>query len=137
MTVFISYAREDLKAVATLRRDLETLGYAVWSDEQVTGGHDWWLEILDEIRGCSHFLFVMSPASLRSEACLAELEYAHLANRPILPVALSDLRGSPMPSLLVRTQRIDLRERTAESVIALARSLHAILPADSLHHDIP
>src|SRR5262245_26005785 len=86
MGVFISYAREDRDAVEVLRRDIEKSRHDTWMDEELDGGESWWATILEQIRGCQAFVFVVSPDSLTSRACRAELDYALALHRPLLPV---------------------------------------------------
>ncbi|HEY4607619.1 MAG TPA: toll/interleukin-1 receptor domain-containing protein, partial [Ilumatobacteraceae bacterium] len=86
MTLFLSYAHQDLDVVTSLRRDLEDLGQTVWLDESLHGGQIWWEEILRQVRQCNGFVLAVSATSLASEACLAEWEYAVDLARPFLPV---------------------------------------------------
>ena len=76
MRTFISYARQDQAAVEALNADLERARVDVWMDEELTGGESWWDTILEQIRSCDLYIFALSPNSLRSRACKAELEYA-------------------------------------------------------------
>ncbi|MEI6034942.1 MAG: toll/interleukin-1 receptor domain-containing protein [Verrucomicrobiae bacterium] len=67
--VFISYAREDLQAVLTLKAGLEAAGLTVWFDfERLGAGDDYDLMIRNNIRNCSIFLPVISAhTEARSE----------------------------------------------------------------------
>ncbi len=56
--------------------DVRALGHVVWLDEELSGGQVWWDEILAKIRECEALLFLVSPSSVESEACLLELHYA-------------------------------------------------------------
>ena len=84
MTVFISYARKDRELVHVLASDVARAKQLVWLDRELTGGQDWWDTILGHIRDCELFIFVLTPDSIRSKACLAELGYASDLARPIL-----------------------------------------------------
>ncbi|NWF70639.1 MAG: toll/interleukin-1 receptor domain-containing protein [Chloroflexi bacterium] len=42
---------------------------------------NWWDAIVDAIEQCDMFVFNLSCASLQSEVCRAELDYAHKRNR--------------------------------------------------------
>src|SRR5215211_1710859 len=64
--VFISYAREAQEQVRELADDIAALGWAVWFDEQLSGGTAWWDRILESIRGCDVFLFALSRESVDS-----------------------------------------------------------------------
>lgn len=128
MSVFVSYARKDQPAVERLRTDIERCRRAVWFDREVTGGHLWWSAILEQIRGCEAFVFALSPDSVKSRACLAELEYARQLGRPILPIMVRDVNISWAPRAVADTQVIDYRNRDADSVFALRDALD-LLPA--------
>jgi hypothetical protein len=128
VSVFISYARRDTAAVEQLRTDIERCRRHVWFDREVTGGHRWWTAILQQIRGCDVFVFTLSPDSVKSRACRAELEYAEALGRPILPIMLRDVNIHWAPRTVSDTQIVDYRNRTADSVFALRDALD-LLPA--------
>ena len=48
--VFISYSRSDVERVAELKRNVEAYGHEVWIDQHLSGGQQWWREILKRIR---------------------------------------------------------------------------------------
>jgi hypothetical protein len=119
MSIFISYARKDRAAVDTLRHDLERARSSVWLDDELTGGQAWWETILGEIRSCELFVFALSPDSLRSKACQAELRYAVELKRPLLAVMVRPVSVQLAPAAISDTQIIDYTERTADSAVAL------------------
>jgi len=119
MSIFISYARKDRTAAETLRHDLERARSSVWLDDELTGGQAWWETILGQIRACELFVFALSPDSLRSKACQAELRYALELKRPLLPVMVRAVSVQLAPAAIADTQIIDYTERTADSAVAL------------------
>lgn len=123
MKVFISYSRHDERAVTALVGDLQRARVEVWLDEQLGGGESWWTAILEEIRGCSVFLFALSDRSLFSKPCRAELGYAQDLGLPILPVQIGDItsyRADPIFNM----QLIDYRQPTAAAGFALMGALN-------------
>ena len=76
MSAFVSYSRRDAKAVEALHADIELAGLSAWFDREVEGGQLWWDVILERIRSCEIFVVALSPDSLASKACQAELAYA-------------------------------------------------------------
>jgi hypothetical protein len=123
MKVFISYSRHDERAVTSLVGDLQRARVEVWLDEQLGGGESWWTAILEEIRGCSVFLFALSDRSLFSKPCRAELGYAQDLGLPILPVQIGDItsyRADPIFNM----QLIDYRQPTAAAGFALMGALN-------------
>lgn len=64
-SVFISYAREDLRVVRKLYNDLKRAGANPWLDkESLLPGHRWKVEIKRAIRECRYFLAVLSSNSV-------------------------------------------------------------------------
>ncbi len=122
MQAFISYARRDQSSIAALRVDVERLGNRVWFDRASHGGQDWWDDVLGHVRDCAVFVFAVSPDSLRSKACLAELRYARALRRPVLPVLV---RAVPeLPADLA--DAVDYLHRTEEGALALRAALAAL-----------
>ena len=123
MTLFLSYAHQDLDVVTALRRDLEDLVQSVWLDESLHGGQIWWDEILRQLRQCNGFILAVSALSLESEACLAEWQYAVDLARPFLPVRIDATEWTAAPDRMRQSQHIDYKPNDADSVKALVRSL--------------
>jgi formylglycine-generating enzyme required for sulfatase activity len=95
--LFISYRSSDAPKVDKIARDLALLQYEdgtpcykTWQDKLnlPPASPNWWDAIVDAIGDCDVFVFHMSRESLQSVVCLAELDYAHNRNRPIIPVVL-------------------------------------------------
>jgi hypothetical protein len=64
-TVFISYAREDLRVATRLSYDLRQHGVETWLDEeQLRPGQRWRDEIHTAIKASSYFIALISPTSL-------------------------------------------------------------------------
>ena len=137
MTVFLSYAHQDVDVVAALRQDLEDMGQPVWIDTTLHGGQIWWDEILRQVRECHVFILAVSRHSLVSEACLSELEYAAAVSRPFLPVRIDDTDLTNAPDRLRSTQHIDYRPGDATSAKALARALNGIPDSTPLPDPLP
>ena len=97
MKIFISYARVDQPLVVSLKNDLTQLGHEVWLDQNLLGGQAWWDEILQRIRDSQVYIFALSPQSIDSEACMAELGYANKLNRQLLPVMVSATNANYFP----------------------------------------
>ncbi len=95
--LFISYRSSDASKADKIARDLGLLQYddgtpryTTWQDKLnlPPASPNWWDAIVDAIGDCDVFVFHMSRESLQSVVCLAELDYAHNRNRPIIPVVL-------------------------------------------------
>ena len=123
MKVFISYSRHDESAVRSIVSDLRRAQLNVWLDEDLGGGDAWWSEILEQIRGCTVFLFASSDNSLHSKPCKAELGYAQALGLPILPVQIGEISSYRAHQIFSR-QLIDYREPAAATGFALMGALH-------------
>jgi len=130
--LFVSYARRDSAAVTDLYQDLVRADYDLWFDRELSGGQRWWDEILNQIRSCDVFVFVLSPDSVKSKACRAELAYAAALQRPILPVLLGDVNIDLAPDPIGQLQCLDYRERTPGNVISLLMAVSRVTPAKEL-----
>jgi Tol biopolymer transport system component len=137
MRIFISYARQDQAAVEALNADLERARVQVWMDEELIGGESWWDTILEQIRSCDLYIFALSPNSLRSRACKAELDYAIALSRPLLPVLMQDVAIQLAHPAIARTQMVDYRKRSMESLMALMAVVANRPPAPPLPNPLP
>ena len=57
-------------------------------------------------------MFALSPDSIASRACRAELSYAVALGRPILPVMVRDVNVQLAPDAIGLTHIVDYRQRT-------------------------
>jgi TIR domain len=99
---FISYAKADVEAVSSLHAQIEQLVGDAWIDTKLTGGQEWWDEIVKQIQDRDLFIFAISEGSVRSEACLTELSYAIALGKPVLPVRIDNVDASTFPDPLRR-----------------------------------
>jgi hypothetical protein len=129
LRIFISYARKDRQIAQSVRQDLTRARGSVWIDDELTGGQAWWNTILENIRTCDLFVFLLSPDSLRSKACQSELRYALQSGRPLLPVMVSPVSVQLAPREIADAQIVDYTERTADSAVALIAAVTSQPPA--------
>jgi len=92
--IFISYSRRDSEFLQFLEPQIHNIyGLAsIWYDksrEGIQGGDDWWVTIVNKIRDCQLFLFLVSDASVNSTYCQKELQKAIYNQKVILPVLLN------------------------------------------------
>lgn len=89
MKLFISYSRDDGAWVYELWRKLrDEEHHDAWIDRHIISASDWWISILENIEEAQCFVYVMTPQSVASIYCTAEMEYALALNKPILPLML-------------------------------------------------
>jgi len=85
--VFISYSRRDGDFVRRLHDALTARGKDVWADwEDIPATAAWRERIADGIDSANAVVFVLSPDSVESVECNAELDLAAAANKRIVPV---------------------------------------------------
>ncbi|MGX7828789.1 Rv0361 family membrane protein [Actinokineospora sp. 24-640] len=137
MHVFLSYARRDQASITQLRADFERLGHPVWYDRDSHGGQQWWDQVLRRVRECRALVFALSPDSLRSAACLAELRYAIALRRPVLAVRVRPVDSEALPPELRRGEVVEYVDRTPESVISLLKAFNALPMAKPLTGRLP
>lgn len=127
--LFLSHASEDKPKVRELARDLRTLGFAVWLDEEQVRPGDSIVEQI--IRGLerSRFLGVCVSGNLRRSRWV-RAEYSPIlqrelrsGRRSLLPLIIDDFEESDVPLLLVDKRWLDVRTREGRS--ELARHLQA------------
>jgi hypothetical protein len=135
--IFISYSRKERDLVSGIVADLEDIGHQVWFDRELTGGHDWWQTILENIRACELFVFAMSHGSLESYPCSLEYKYAHALGKRILPLLIADANVELLPTELSKIQFIDYRQADKTATKALARSLGSLPAAQPLPDPLP
>ena len=135
--LFASYSSIDRDRIAAVVADLEALGHDVWLDEQLSGGQLWWDEILGRIRTCDAFLFLVSPASVASEACLAEFGYAQDLGRTVIPIELESMNPALLPSALGQHQLVSYTEGSRAELMALSRALGRLADGPALPDPLP
>ncbi len=101
--IFVSYSRDDKAWTYEFAKAVtDRLGYSVFVDyKSLHIGTNWWRTICEHIRTCDYVLFIMSPMSIESIYCTAEIEYALALNKPILPIML---KSCPVPTKLSEKQ---------------------------------
>ncbi|MEE9587469.1 MAG: TIR domain-containing protein, partial [Hyphomicrobiaceae bacterium] len=101
---FICYAREDLAFVrANLVPGLEAHHIDCdWDFEALRAGDDWRARIEEVMEQSDAFLFIMSPHSITSPACLQELFFAEQHVKRVVPVVLDESVMDRVPPTLSR-----------------------------------
>jgi hypothetical protein len=127
MRIFISYSRTDSQAVREVHSDLQQLGHAVWLDTAITGGQNWWDEVLRQIRNADVLVLAMSDESLRSRACRAEVQYALDLGKHLLPVIVNqNFSDSLVPVPIAETQRVNYASRDKTGLIEMLKALNSL-----------
>ena len=108
-TFFISYSRVDKafveRFVARLRRKFPN--HTFWFDEELTGGDDWWAEIIGAIEKSDIFIYLLSNESVTSLYCQAEFREAQRLQRRIISVQARD--RTTITGDLSKIQYVDMK----------------------------
>ncbi len=93
--IFISYSRVDLSFVEQLYHRLQQMrpNFQIWYDQAphgLLGGDSWWDAILDAIKDCDIFIYVLSNESVQSRYCQAEFEEACRLQKRVITIQARD-----------------------------------------------
>ena len=89
--VFISYSRKDKEFIKDLVSDLEKSAFSAWVDwDDIPKTARWREEIREGIEGAHTFIFIISGASVTSDECKKEIDYAIDKNKRVIPVMLEE-----------------------------------------------
>jgi hypothetical protein len=126
-TVFIAYARSDSPDVHRIAERLRLRGIETRVDiENIPIGSDWAASLERFIRDADTILFVITPAAMKSQFCLMEVEAAVAMNKRILPVLLKPVPDDVIPANLARLQYLILTDPTDERAFnTLVDAIHA------------
>ncbi len=128
MEIFLSYARPDRPRVDSVAQRLRQAGNNVWLDGDLAGGQPWWDGVLRQVRRCDAAVVIVSRASLRSQACIRERQYAASLGKPILPLAIEPVDSELLPTDLARLQVIDYCQPSEEAAYQLAGAIMGLSP---------
>ena len=138
MQLFFSYARPDRPRVDSLVIQLrQATGIEIWLDSDLVGGWPWWDKILGQLRSCNAVLAAVSRASVNSQACRAERDYATKLGKPILPVAVEHMPAGLIPTDVARLQIIDYTRPDETSAFRLAAAIFSLPKPKALPNPLP
>ncbi len=89
MKIFISHSSKDKWVARRISEDLISLGHKTFLDEKdIETGQSIDSSIQKHLKGCSDFLIIVSPASIKSDWVLIELGGAIALEKKIIPILL-------------------------------------------------
>ena len=101
--VFISYSRADGGFVRELQDGLAVRGRRAWVDWQdIPPTSEWMAEIEGAIEESDAVIYVLSPDSIASRTCSAEIEHALTLNKRIVPVLCRAVEAAQAPDAISR-----------------------------------
>jgi len=137
--IFLSYSSKTNKSIELLFNDLsKSPNYELWIDKKLSGGQQWWDEILLRIRDCDIFILALSQESYDSVACTLEYNYARRLGKHILPVLVGDnVRMNQLPSELKTVQFINYCNPDRSQTIDLISAIFSFPPTEPLPVPLP
>jgi hypothetical protein len=135
--IFLSYAKPDRSRADSVAQRLRQAGNNVWLDTGQANGQVWWEEILRQLRLCDAAVVVVSRASLRSQACIRERQYAASLGKSILPLTIETFPPELLPSDLARLQVIDYSQPDEEAAFQLAGAIMRLPEPGALPEPLP
>lgn len=111
--VFVCYATEDKAIRNEVIKSLARHAVTTWihdKDIQKSAAYDKAIEA--GIDGADNFFFFISPASVRSDYCLQELEHALAHNKRLVPLLIKPTPEADMPASLRGMQYVDFTDNT-------------------------
>lgn len=110
--VFVSYSRKDQHFARDLVGRLSAEGREVWIDwRDIPVTADWKQEIYHAIDAANTFVFIISPDSVTSDVCLAELEHAASSGKRIIPVLHRDAPSGAIPPVVAALHWVFYRDQ--------------------------
>ena len=133
---FVSYAREERDFVRRLKDDLNARGRETWVDwAGIEPSDDWWQSVVEAIDAADAFVFVLSPASLESTTCRAELDHAVAEHKRLIVVLRRPVGEREVPATLAAVNWVPLRDQDdfAAGLEAVDRALALDLDLVRVH----
>jgi hypothetical protein len=121
--VYISYSRQESRRAQQLARALETAGFSVWWDRQISAGATWASSIEQALAEARCVVVMWSANSVKSDWVIDEAAYAREEGK-LIPVVVDNVEP---PLAFRRYQTLPLTEWTGEvKDTELQRLIHAI-----------
>lgn len=109
--VFISYSRKDQPFVQKLHDALRSQERETWVDwDAIERTEDWWQAIERGIEGTNTFVFVISPDSIVSRHCNAEIDHAVKHNKRLVPIVYQNVKAEAVHEALRKLNWLFLRD---------------------------
>jgi hypothetical protein len=135
---FLSYDRPLLSFASSLATNLDAERVRLRGDWQLEPGADWWDRIADLIRGSDTFLFLLTPESVRSAACIQELDLALSWQKRILPAVReqpSDDALVDLPEVLAKKHWVFVRPQDdlSEAIASIVTAVRTDFELATIH----
>ncbi|MEO0457347.1 MAG: TIR domain-containing protein [Cyanobacteria bacterium P01_A01_bin.114] len=133
LDVFLSHHAADIDFSHRLNETLVIQGKRTWfTPEGAEGDADTLDDIHQALDNAENFIFVLSPSSIQSEVCLAELAYAQSRQKRIIPVVYRDMLKASLPEGLESISWRDFRRHDGDFLVNFGE-LFRVLESDPDH----
>ena len=114
--VFLAHADEDAAIAEQVRYSLMRAGITVWiSGRDIETGEDFQAAIKRAIEESDNLVYLLSSASLQSNYCQKEIDYALSLNKRIIPLLATPIDPDQVPAALRDLQYINLTDNVGET----------------------
>lgn len=86
--IFVSYAHKDSDKVYPIISQMNSEGYRIWYDDGISAGSEWPEYIARHLDKCDAVLFFATPASVASDNCRREVNFAMSRSKKFLSIVL-------------------------------------------------
>ena len=131
---FISYSRSNLDFVEQLASELAASGKEPWFDKSdvplrgIPAGSEWWHEIEQGIEAADNFVFIISPQSVVSPYCNAEIAHAVEHSKRKIPIMLyGEDEASALGEITQAINAIPDEELIPEAIFVPERDLKKLV----------
>lgn len=125
--IFISYSRKDLDSAEKIVSALAKNDLNAWIDwKSIPKGEKFINEIYQGIESADVFLFLISPDSIVSDWCNAEIKHAAENNKRIIPVSIRDTKNDNILPEIAERHWIFCRDEKDKFDIAITEILETI-----------
>ncbi|NER00246.1 MAG: TIR domain-containing protein, partial [Cyanothece sp. SIO2G6] len=113
--VFLSYSRENSDTANKINDALQQQGKRTWFDQaNIPEGADFQAEIYQGIEASDNFVFILSPAAIKSPHCKDEVDYATSLNKRCTTILCREVDPSQIHPALAKIQWIDFTQNDAD-----------------------
>ena len=135
--VFLCYADQDRAFMEKIARTLRREGITIWTNKTDIKSGDEFEEVIHRgIEQADNLVYLMSPASVKSEYCQQELAYARSFNKRIIPLLIDKIDLEQISPELRALQFINFPHDQDESKYrADAAKLIQILRQDAAYYE--
>ncbi|MBT9311992.1 TIR domain-containing protein [Leptothoe kymatousa] len=131
--VFFVHHGDDFDFSRRLNETLLVQGKSAWlSPEGAAGEADRWDDTRQLMDNAENVVFILSPSSVRCQACLDQLHYAQFQQKRILPVVYRDVLKSTVPDSIKTLPWSDFRRHGGDFLVNFGE-LFRTLESDPYH----